>query len=60
MESPLLFGRYQLLERIARGGMAEVFKGKAASLRGFEKLVAIKRVLPSLSKNTKFIGMFLD
>lgn len=52
--------RYSIIEKIDAGGMAEVFKGKAASLRGFEKLVAIKRVLPSLSKNTKFIGMFLD
>lgn len=52
--------RYSILEKIDAGGMAEVFKGKAASLRGFEKLVAIKRVLPALSKNTKFIGMFLD
>ncbi len=40
--------------------MAEVWKGKATSLRGFEKLVAIKRVLPNLAKNKKFIAMFLD
>ncbi|MCA9543824.1 MAG: protein kinase [Myxococcales bacterium] len=52
--------RYSIIEKLDAGGMAEVFKGKAISMRGFEKLVAIKRVLPSLSKNEKFLGMFLD
>jgi len=52
--------RYSIVERLDAGGMAEVFKGKAVSMRGFEKLVAIKRVLPKLSKNEKFIAMFLD
>jgi len=52
--------RYSIVERLDAGGMAEVFKGKAVSMRGFEKLVAIKRVLPNLSKNEKFISMFLD
>ncbi len=40
--------------------MAEVFKGIAESLQGFRKSVAIKRVLPALTKNKKFIAMFLD
>ena len=40
--------------------MAEVWKGKATSMRGFEKLVAIKRVLPDLAKKDNFINMFLD
>ena len=52
--------RYTIVQKIDSGGMAEVWKGKASSLRGFEKLVAIKRVLPSLSRNKKFISMFLD
>ena len=52
--------KYTILEKIDAGGMAEVWKGKATSLRGFEKLVAIKRVLPNLAKNKKFISMFLD
>lgn len=42
------------------GGMAEIFLGKAMSIGGIEREVAIKRVLPSLTKNTKFIEMFLD
>lgn len=52
--------RYQVLERIDAGGMAEVFKGKVSTVEGIEKLVAIKRVLPGLSENDKFVGMFLD
>jgi len=52
--------RYQILERLDAGGMAEVFKAVAVSLEGFEKPVAIKRVLPQLSANDGFIRMFLD
>lgn len=52
--------RYRITERVAAGGMAEVFKGVAESLQGFRKNVAIKRVLPALTKNTKFVTMFLD
>jgi serine/threonine-protein kinase len=52
--------RYQVIERIDAGGMAEVFKANSTSLQGFQKLVAIKRVLPSLTKNERFIRMFLD
>jgi len=52
--------RYRIVERVATGGMAEVFKGVAESLQGFRKNVAIKRVLPNLTKNKKFVAMFLD
>ena len=48
-DSPLLFGRYQLLEQIAQGGMAEVFKAKSYGVEGFEKTVVLKRILPSLA-----------
>jgi serine/threonine protein kinase len=52
--------RYRVIERLESGGMAEVFRGEAESLAGFKKAVAIKRVLPHLAQNEKFIRMFLD
>ena len=52
--------RYRVIERLESGGMAEVFRGEAESLAGFKKAVAIKRVLPHLVQNEKFIRMFLD
>ncbi|HTJ46439.1 MAG TPA: protein kinase [Kofleriaceae bacterium] len=52
--------RYTITERLDQGGMAEVFRGVAESMEGFKKNVAIKRILPSLTKNPKFISMFLD
>src|SRR5688572_33091334 len=52
--------RYQITERVDQGGMAEVFRGVAESIQGFKKSVAIKRILPNLTKNKKFVSMFLD
>jgi eukaryotic-like serine/threonine-protein kinase len=52
--------RYRVLKRLASGGMAEVFVAESASIEGFRKQVAIKRVLPQLSKKAQFIEMFLD
>src|SRR6266542_6760038 len=52
--------RYRVIEKIASGGMAEVFRAESAGLEGFKKTVAIKRVLPHLSERKQFIGMFLD
>jgi serine/threonine-protein kinase len=52
--------RYTILERLGGGGQAEVFKGFAESMQGFKKPVAIKRVLPNLTSNDKFVAMFLD
>jgi serine/threonine protein kinase len=52
--------RYRITERVASGGMAEVFKGVAESLQGFRKNIAIKRILPALTQNKKFVAMFLD
>jgi serine/threonine protein kinase len=52
--------RYRVIEKLASGGMAEVFRAESAGIEGFKKKVAIKRVLPHLSKKQKFISMFLD
>ena len=57
---PLRFGQYVLLDRINVGGMAEVFKAKAFGVEGFEKIVAIKRILPTMSEDDEFIKMFVD
>jgi serine/threonine protein kinase len=54
------FGPYQLIDRVAVGGMAEVFKAKRAGVEGFEKVVALKRILPHLSENKEFLDMFVD
>ncbi|HEY7375100.1 MAG TPA: serine/threonine-protein kinase, partial [Polyangia bacterium] len=53
------FGQYELLEQIAVGGMAEVFKGRVVAAEGFEKLVAIKRILPDLAEDDRFVKMLL-
>ena len=51
---------YQLLSKIASGGMAEVWKAKLIGEKGFEKIVAVKKILPHLSANEEFITMFTD
>jgi serine/threonine-protein kinase len=53
------FGQYELLEPIAIGGMAEVFKGRVVAAEGFEKYVAIKRILPDLAADERFVKMLL-
>ena len=53
--------RYRVTEKIDAGGMAEVYRGVAESaVGGLKKAIAIKRILPSLTKNKKFVSMFLD
>lgn len=54
------FGQYVLLEKIATGGMAEVWKARMRGVEGFQKIVAIKKILPHLSDNRDFIDMFID
>jgi len=54
------YGPYRLLQRVAIGGMAEVFKAKRSGVEGFEKVVAVKRILPHLSDNKEFVDMFVD
>lgn len=57
---PTQYGKYFLLDRIAVGGMAEVFKAKAFGVRGFERILVIKRILPHLSRDEEFVEMFVD
>jgi eukaryotic-like serine/threonine-protein kinase len=51
--------RYELVERIAVGGMAEVFRAKAYGPHGFEKVLAIKRILPGLAQDPSFERRFI-
>jgi len=60
LKKPIPFGKYYLLERINVGGMAEVFKAKAFGVEGFERLVAVKRILPNIAEDEEFITMFID
>jgi serine/threonine protein kinase/CheY-like chemotaxis protein len=54
------YGNYYLLEKIAVGGMAELFKAQQRGVQGFQKIVAIKRILPHFSDNEDFVTMFID
>ena len=56
---PIPFGKYELLERINIGGMAEVLKARDTSRSG-APIVAIKRILPHLTEDRQFVTMFLD
>jgi serine/threonine-protein kinase len=55
-----LVGRYELVQRLARGGMATVYLGRATGKAGFEKSVAVKVIHPHLADEAQFVGMFLD
>jgi serine/threonine protein kinase len=60
VKKPTPFGKYYLLERINVGGMAEVFRAKAFGVEGFERLVAVKRILPNIAEDKEFIRMFIE
>ena len=60
MSDGVPFGSYRLQRRLARGGMAEVFLARLIGVEGFERRVAIKRILPHLSESEEFRAMFLD
>ncbi|HEU4729773.1 MAG TPA: protein kinase [Kofleriaceae bacterium] len=57
---PIGFGRYQLVERLAVGGMAELFVATAPGEHGFQKKVVIKRLLPHLVADETYNAMFID
>jgi len=53
-------GRYELLAQLATGGMAEIFLARQSGIEGFERLVVVKKLLPHLKNEKKFLDMFLD
>jgi len=60
LPEPIQFGKYTLFERIGRGGMAEVYKGRIQGPAGFERVFVVKRILPHLSDDASFIKMFVE
>ena len=59
-EKPVACGRYELIERIGFGGMAEVFKARLPGPDGFQKIVVIKRILPRLTNDKLMVRMFIE
>src|SRR5581483_7640491 len=60
LPEPIQFGKYTLFERIGRGGMAEVYKGRIQGPAGFERVFVVKRILPHLSEEPTFIHMYVE
>src|SRR5271156_1488696 len=58
--APPRLGPYELLRRIATGGMAEVYLARRAGPHGVQKLVAVKRILPQYTRDRDFVAMFVD
>jgi serine/threonine protein kinase len=53
-------GKYEIVHRIAFGGMAEIYLARASGIQGFEKYVVLKRILPQFAANDEFVRMFLQ
>ena len=53
-------GGYDIIGLIARGGMAEIYKAKRKGVKGFEKIIALKKILAGYGKDDKYIEMFVD
>ncbi|MEW6682190.1 MAG: protein kinase [Nitrospirota bacterium] len=60
MDLPAQFGKYLLVHRVGSGGMAELFLAKQTGLKGFEKVLAIKKILPHLTQDPEFVSMFVN
>jgi serine/threonine protein kinase len=60
LTEPMTFGKYFLLHRVNTGGMAEVFMAKTFGVEGFERIVAVKRILSHIAADAQFIRMFVD
>jgi len=52
--------KYDILGLIARGGMAEIYKAKKRGVKGFKKIIALKKILSGYGEDNNFIEMFID
>jgi len=59
MELPTRFGKYELIRRLAKGGMAEIFLARSFGVEGFERHLVVKRILPDLASSPQFVGLFI-
>ncbi|HUS33651.1 MAG TPA: protein kinase [Kofleriaceae bacterium] len=53
-------GKYEILRKLATGGMAEIYLARVSGTAGFEKLVVLKRILPTIAEDPRLVQMFLD
>ena len=58
--TPLRLGPYELLQKLATGGMAEIYIARREGPHGFSKRIALKRILPQLAADPEFVAMFID
>ena len=58
--SPETLGKYRVIRRLGAGGMAEVFLARSTGAEGIEKILVVKRILPTFARNAKFLTMFLE
>jgi serine/threonine protein kinase len=56
----LIGGKYQIIQKLATGGMAEIYLARSQGVRGFEKYVVLKRILPQYAEDESFVEMFLN
>jgi serine/threonine protein kinase len=60
MEQGFRLDKYQIVKRLAKGGMAEIFLARALGVPGFQRMVVVKRILPMLASNPVFVDMFVN
>ncbi len=54
------FGKYSLIKKIGQGGMAEIWQASLRGVRGFEKPLVIKRILPKYAQSRRFVEFFIQ
>jgi len=60
VDPPVRLGKYEILKRLAVGGMAEIYLARVTGIQGFQKQVVVKTIRPQLADDRTFIDMFLD